>query len=71
MCVRKTFDNRILFLTGTSLVAFQIVLRQLFSGRAGGADAFDFASGVLLGVGLGLLLLCLWRLRRANERLKL
>jgi hypothetical protein len=69
MFLRKAVNNRVLFMTGSSLVALQIVARVLIGRTIGANDGTDFVMGVLLGVGLGLLLLCLWRLRRDHERL--
>ena len=69
MFLRKGLNNRVLFLTGSSLVALQTVAHFLVGRTIGGTDGTDFVMGVLFGVGLGLLLLWLWRLRRDHQRL--
>ena len=64
MLLRKDLNNRVLFMTGSSLLALQIVLRVIIGRTIGATDATDFGLGVLLGVGLGCLLLFVWRLAR-------
>lgn len=67
MFLRKDLDNRVLFITGSSLVALQIVIRVIIARTIGANDGTDFGLGALLGVGLGCLLLFVWRMGRQRR----
>lgn len=67
MLFRKNLDNRLLLIVGVTLLALRSVL-QLMIDRAGRSnEVTDFAMGLLFGVGIGTLLLFVWRLRKAER----
>ena len=64
MFLRKEFNRRILLVAGLGVIALRALLQSLISRSHNSNNAIDFAMGVLLGLGIGLLVLFVWRLRR-------
>jgi hypothetical protein len=63
MLLKKNFDNRALFVAGTTIIALRSVLQRALDRSGHTSDFTDFTMGMLFGVGLGILLLFVWRLR--------
>ena len=58
--------NKTLFVLGVAALALRGVL-QTFVDRAGRSTDFtDFVFGVLFGLGIGLVILFVWRMRKAT-----
>ena len=62
---KKVQDSK-LFVFGAALIALRSVLQTFLDRTHRSNDATDFVMGLLLGVGLGMLLLFVWRLRRGG-----
>ncbi|MEA2491957.1 MAG: hypothetical protein QOH21_3749 [Acidobacteriota bacterium] len=64
MILRHRFTTTTLYLLGLSFVIAGNVLQRLIDRAGRSTDLTDFALGVLFGIGIGMLLLVLWRGRR-------
>jgi len=67
MLLRKKFDNRVLLILALSTIAFRGLLETVIGRQGHSTDLTDFMSGVLLGIGIGLLALFVWRLMREGR----
>jgi hypothetical protein len=64
MILRHRFSSPTLIVLGLCLIAAGNVFRLVLVRTGRATDLTDFALGVLFGIGLGILLLVLWRTRR-------
>jgi hypothetical protein len=67
MLLRKSFDNRLLFVVGSGITTLRIILQRMLDRAGKSNDTTDFVMGLLLGVGFGCLMLFTWRLGRQNR----
>ncbi|MGE5082126.1 MAG: hypothetical protein ACM3ND_04390 [Acidobacteriota bacterium] len=67
MLLRKNLDNRLLLIAGITFIALRSVLQTMIKRAGHSSDVTDFALGLLFGVGIGTLILFVWRLQR-DER---
>ena len=58
--------NKTLLVLGIAALALRGVLQTLVDRAGRSTDFTDFAFGVLFGVGIGLLILSVWRMRKAT-----
>jgi uncharacterized membrane protein YidH (DUF202 family) len=64
----QPLGSKILVFAGLMVAALAAVLRQLNVRGGHATDLSDFRLGVLVGIGIGLILLGLWRHRRDSRR---
>jgi hypothetical protein len=67
MLIRNRATNKKLFVAGAGLLALRGVLERFVDRNGHSTDTTDFFFGVMFGVGIGLLLLFVWRLGRGNR----
>jgi hypothetical protein len=70
MILRHRISTPTLIALGLCLIAAGNVLRLVLDRAGRGTDLTDFALGVLFGIGLGILLLAVWRTRRGDRALR-
>ena len=59
-------NNKTLLVLGTAALALRGLLQTLVDRAGRSTDFTDFAFGVLFGVGIGLVMLFVWRMRKAT-----
>jgi hypothetical protein len=68
MTKENPMKSKTLFVLGVAALALRGVLQTVVDRAGRSTDFTDFAFGVLFGVGIGLLILCLWRMRPTYPR---
>jgi hypothetical protein len=58
---------RVLFVAGLFVMAIHSLLRTLIDRAHHTTDSTDFALGILMGIGIGLVCLAIWRMRRPRH----
>ena len=58
--------NKTLFVLGVAALALRGVLQTLVDRAGRSTDFTDFVFGVLFGLGIGLVILFVWRMRKAT-----
>ena len=66
MLLRKNFDNRFLLIVGSGIIALRSLLQYLLGQNGHSNDRTDFFMGLLFGVGAGMVLVYLWRMKKAR-----
>jgi hypothetical protein len=66
MIYGKRVQNSKLFVFGAALIALRSVFQTFLDRTHRSNDTTDFLMGLLMGVGLGMLMLFVWRLRRGG-----
>jgi hypothetical protein len=66
MIYGKRVQDSKLFVFGTALIALRSVVQMYLDRAHRSTDATDFATGLLMGVGIGMLCLFVWRLKRGG-----
>ena len=59
-------NNKTLLILGTAALALRGLLQTLIDRAGRSTDFTDFAFGALFGVGIGLVILFVWRMRKAT-----
>jgi NhaP-type Na+/H+ or K+/H+ antiporter len=67
MLLRRKFDNRVLFIAGSAIIALRFVLQRVLDRAGVSTDVTDFVMGLLLGVGIGCLILFVWRMGKERR----
>lgn len=67
MLLRKSFDNRLFLVLGLALLALRGTLQAWLDRNGRTTDSTDFLMGMMLGVGVGILLLFVWKLGREKR----
>ena len=67
MLMKNGVKDTRLFLAGAGLCALRSIIQPILDRTHRSTDATDFAMGLLLGVGLGLLILFVWKLGKRNR----
>lgn len=64
MLLRKPVKTQALVFFGTLLIAIHATLQHYLDHAGRTTDASDFALGIVMGVGIGLMGLAVWRISR-------
>jgi hypothetical protein len=65
MLMKNRMQGKELFIGGIALIVLRSILQQMVDRTGRSSDATDFLLGILFGVGIGLLMLFVWRLVRS------